>query len=145
MKVLLINPPYNIENYYGKLSKMGFIFPPVGLTYLAGFVREKGHEVRIYDFQVTEQNFSDFLKKFGPDFVGITCQTALFYNTLKLAKKIKKEFPQEALIFFHPPDLWLKQFLHLPRNHIRHSPPLNQTPVILPFPLIALSIPAPPE
>mgnify|MGYP001601832532 FL=1 len=60
MKILLINPPYNSENYYGKLSKMVFVFPPVGLTYLAGFVREKGHEVYIYDFQVEEKIFPDF-------------------------------------------------------------------------------------
>ncbi len=117
MKILLINPPYNVENYYGKLSKMAFIFPPVGLTYLAGFVREKGHEVSIYDFRVEERNFSDFLKKFRPDLIGITCQTALFYNTLKLAKEIKKEFPNVPIIvggahasyrphdFFESPDI----------------------------------------
>jgi len=94
MKALLINPPYNIENYYGKLSELAFVFPPVGLTYLAGFIREKGHQVYIYDFQIEEQNFQEFLKKFQPEFVGITCQTAVFYNTLKLAKEIKKEFPK---------------------------------------------------
>jgi len=117
MKILLINPPYNIENYYGKLSELAFIFPPVGLTYLAGFVREKGHQVYIYDFQVEEQNFQEFLKKVKPEFIGITCQTALFYNTLKLAKKIKKEFPNTPIAiggahasyrphdFFESPDI----------------------------------------
>lgn len=98
MKILLINPPYSIENYYGKLSKLAFIFPPVGLTYLAGFVREKGHKVYIYDFQVEEQGFWKFLKKFQPEIVGITCQTALFYNTLKLAREIKKEFPTIPIV-----------------------------------------------
>jgi len=117
MKILLINPPYDIENYYGNLSKMAFIFPPVGLTYLAGFVREKGHEVCIYDFQIEERNFSNFLKNFKPDIVGITCQTALFYNTLKLAKEIKQQFPKVPVLvggahasyrshdFFESPDI----------------------------------------
>ena len=117
MKILLINPPYNIENYYGKLSSLAFIFPPVGLTYLAGFIRKNGHQVYIYDFQVEEQNFYDFLKKFRPDLAGITCQTALFYNTLKLAKEIKKEFSEIPVIvggshasyrphdFFESPDI----------------------------------------
>ena len=117
MKILLINPPYNIENYYGKLSELAFIFPPVGLTYLAGFIREKNHQVYIYDFQVEEQNFEKFIKKFKPELVGITCQTALFYNTLKLAKRIKQEFPNVPIIvggvhgsyrphdFFESPDI----------------------------------------
>ena len=82
MKILLINPPYNIENYYGKLSELAFIFPPVGLTYLAAYVRKFNHNVTIYDFQVEERNFEKFIKEFKPDLVGITCQTALFYNTL---------------------------------------------------------------
>ena len=98
MKILLINPPYDIENYYGNLSEIAFIFPPVGLTYLAGFVRERGCRVYIYDFQVEKQDFYEFLKKFQPDLIGITCQTALFYNTLKLATRIKEIFPKVPVI-----------------------------------------------
>jgi len=98
MKVLLINPPYNIENYYGKLSDLAFIFPPVGLTYLASYLRKFDHKAAIYDFQVDERNFEDFLKNFKPDLIGITCQTALFYNTLDLAKKIKTIFSQVPII-----------------------------------------------
>ena len=98
MKVLLINPPYDIENYYGKLSELAFVFPPVGLTYLAAYLRQFEHQLAIYDFQVEERNFEHFIKEFKPDLVGITCQTALFYNTLNLAKQIKKFFPQLPII-----------------------------------------------
>lgn len=98
MKVLLINPPYNIENYYGKLSDLAFLFPPVSLTYLAAYVRQFDNQTAIYDFQVEEKNFEDFIQDFKPDLVGITCQTALFYNTLKLAKKIKEFFPEVPII-----------------------------------------------
>lgn len=98
MKVLLINPPYNIENYYGKLSKLAFIFPPVGLTYLASYCRQFNHQLDIYDFQVDKRNFKNFIKEFKPDLIGITCQTALFYNTLDLAKKIKKIFPKVPIV-----------------------------------------------
>lgn len=98
MKVLLINPPYNIENYYGKLSDLAFIFPPVGLTYLAAYLRQFGHQPIIYDFQVETKNFEEFIKEFNPDLIGITCQTALFYNTLELAKKIKSIFPHVPII-----------------------------------------------
>lgn len=98
MKILLINPPYNIENYYGKLSELAFIFPPVGLTYLASYLRKFDHKLDIYDFQVDDRDFEKFIKKFKPDLVGITCQTALFYNTLDLAKKIKEIFPRVPIL-----------------------------------------------
>lgn len=91
MKVLLINPPYNIEEYYGKLAKLAFAFPPVGLLYLASFIRSRGHQVKIYDFQVFEQDFEEFLLNFSPDIVGITCQTALVYTTLRLSALIKQK------------------------------------------------------
>jgi len=98
MKVLLINPPYDIENYYGKLSKLAFIFPPVGLTYLASYCRQFDYEFDIYDFQVDKRDFKKYLKNFKLDVIGITCQTALFYNTLDLAKKIKKILPKVPII-----------------------------------------------
>lgn len=98
MKILLINPPYSIENYYGKLSDLAFIFPPVGLTYLAAYARQFGHQLAIYDFQVEQRDFDDFIKEFNPDLVGITCQTALFYNTLNLADKIRQTFPKVPIM-----------------------------------------------
>jgi len=98
MKILFINPPYDIENYYGKLSKIAFVFPPMGLMCLASYVREHRHQVYIYDFQTEDQDFFEFIKNFQPDLVGISCQTALFYNTIKLSKKIKQEFSKVPII-----------------------------------------------
>lgn len=89
MKVLLINPPYDIEEYYGKLAKIAFAFPHIGLLYLASFIRSQNHQVKIYDFQVFEEDFEKFFRDFSPDMAGITCQTALVYSTLQLAKLIK--------------------------------------------------------
>lgn len=98
MRILLINPPYSIENYYGKLSDLAFIFPPVGLTYLAAYARQFGHQAAIYDFQVERRNFDGFIKDFNPELVGITCQTALFYNTLNLADRIKQITPKVPIV-----------------------------------------------
>lgn len=116
MKVLLINPPYEIEKYYGKLSKLAFSFPPVGLTYLASCVREKEHSVYIYDFQVESQNFLDFIKYYQPDIIGITCQTATFYSTIKLTKDIKIDFPKTPIVVggahpsYRPRDFFEKNY-----------------------------------
>jgi radical SAM superfamily enzyme YgiQ (UPF0313 family) len=99
MKILLINPPYDSENYYGKsMSEMAFVFPPVGLTYLAGYLRQFGHQIYIYDYQIEERKFEQFLNEFQPELIGITCQTALFSNTVILAKRIKELMPAIPLI-----------------------------------------------
>lgn len=99
-KILLINPPYDINRYMGGLGKVGWIFPPIGLLYIASFVREKGPypRVKIYDFQVERTDFSQTLKAFDPDIVGITCQSALVYSTLKVAKDIKGFNPDIRII-----------------------------------------------
>ncbi len=90
MRVLLVNPPYHIEQYYGRISKLGFSFPPIGILYLAAYIRQFGHEVKSYDFQANEENFFDLLQNYKPEVIGITCQTALVYSTVHLAEQIKE-------------------------------------------------------
>lgn len=90
MKVLLVNPPYHIEKYYGRIAKLGFSFPPIGVLYLAAYLRQFGYEVKAYDFQANEENFFDVLQSFKPKVIGITCHTALVYSTILLAKQIKE-------------------------------------------------------
>ena len=87
-KILLVNPPYTIKEYMGKLGEISVTFPPVALLYLASFMRRRNYDVKIFDFQV-ESNFVEVFRKFIPDYVGITCSTALVYTTLELAKIIK--------------------------------------------------------
>lgn len=90
MKLLLVNPPYQIEKYYGRVAKLGFNFPPMAILCLAAYIRDKGHEVKAYDFQANEEDFFSLLNDFKPDVVGITCHTALVYSTIGLSKKIKQ-------------------------------------------------------
>ena len=63
MKILLVNPPYDIKRYMGGLAKVGWVFPPIGLLYIAAYLRkhQPSWEVRIYDSQVAEQDFCDCL------------------------------------------------------------------------------------
>jgi radical SAM superfamily enzyme YgiQ (UPF0313 family) len=98
LKVLLINPPYDVQRYMGKLSKIAFVFQPIGLTYIASFLREQGVETGIYDSQVEEESISERVRAFNPDIIGITCVTALVYSTIEVAKRIKAEFPGKVII-----------------------------------------------
>jgi len=104
MRVLLINPPYDVERYMGKLSKMAFVFQPIGLTYIAAYLREKSIEVKIYDAQVDHRNIKDVVKEFNPHIIGITCVTALVYSAIEVAKLIKEHFSDKIIVVggIHP-------------------------------------------
>ena len=47
MKVLLVNPDYEIERYMGRhFGRMGWVMPPMGLLYLAAELEAQGHRGR---------------------------------------------------------------------------------------------------
>ena len=77
---------------------MAFVFPPLGLIYIAGYLREKGVAVSIYDYQVHDEPIESVINNFKPDIFGITCQTSLVYSTIELSKKLKKKFPEKKII-----------------------------------------------
>ena len=98
MKVILINPPYDVGGYMGKLSKMAFVFPPIGLTYIASYLRDRGVDVAIFDCQVHDKAIESVVDDFHPDIIGITCQTSLVYSTIELSRKLKRVFPETKII-----------------------------------------------
>jgi len=51
MDVVLIDPPTSHEQIYGDwdLSKVDTYCPPLGLLYIASFVRSRGHKVHVRD------------------------------------------------------------------------------------------------
>jgi anaerobic magnesium-protoporphyrin IX monomethyl ester cyclase len=104
MKVLLINPPYDIQRYMGKLSKIAFVFQPIGLTYIASYLRNKKIDVKIFDAQIEKASIQEVVKDFNPDIIGITCTTFLVPITIEVAKLLKDEFPDTLIIVggIHP-------------------------------------------
>jgi anaerobic magnesium-protoporphyrin IX monomethyl ester cyclase len=81
MRVLL-GYPFRKNMYY----KVGFILPPLGLGYLASFLKLKGHEVDIIDFNISQNRID--LNEY--DVVGISCDTARYLSALELAKQVRK-------------------------------------------------------
>ncbi|MCP4613444.1 MAG: B12-binding domain-containing radical SAM protein [Planctomycetes bacterium] len=104
MKVLLINPSYDIKRYMGKLSKIAFVFQPIGLTYIAAYLRSKEIEANIHDSQIETKPIQEVVREYDPDIIGITCVTFLVYSTIELSKLLKTEFPDKIIIVggIHP-------------------------------------------
>lgn len=80
MKVLLAYP-FRQDAYH----KLGFILPPMGISYVASALRGNGHEVAIKDFNINRDE-ADF-KKY--DVVGISVDTSRYKSSIKLASEAK--------------------------------------------------------
>jgi anaerobic magnesium-protoporphyrin IX monomethyl ester cyclase len=80
MKVLLAYP-FRQDAYH----KLGFILPPMGISYIASALRDNGYEVAVKDFNINTEKV-DF-KKY--DVVGISVDTSRYKSSIKLASEAK--------------------------------------------------------
>ncbi len=104
MKVSLVYPPYGaIKNEPGiKAVKENYgVFPSLSLLYVAGCLEQHGVEVQFID--VNAENLSveetvQRLQEFGPDYVGYTITTYLFYQTLSWVKALKEQVDVPVIV-----------------------------------------------
>jgi len=90
MNVLLIHPP----DYLSKSGELGQkqIGIPVGLAYIASYIRERGIKVSVYDANIVSFRhsiFRDFIKDKMPDIVGISATTIQIMDAGYIADLIK--------------------------------------------------------
>ncbi len=83
MNILLVNPPY-----VGGYKKLTIDLPQMGLAYLAGALRSKGHNVQIADLNLGKKELPARFKDF--DLVGITSDTPRNPLALNIAQKAKQ-------------------------------------------------------
>jgi len=110
MRILLINPP-NLDPISSVLpsaleEERGHN-PPLGLLYIAGYLKEKGrnYDVRIIDGPTENLNYSQLKKKikeFNPDIVGMTTMSFTIIDALEAAKTAKTVNSRIRVIFGGP-------------------------------------------
>jgi radical SAM superfamily enzyme YgiQ (UPF0313 family) len=87
-KVLLLAPPY--LDIYGELSRAAGRYFPLGLAYIASYLRKYGgHTVSMYEPEAQGLGLSDIreiIREKDPDIIGLTCSTPNFIRALELAK-----------------------------------------------------------
>ncbi len=89
MRVLLAVPP--TPSILKRILGTGA--PPLGIGYLAAYIREAGHDVILIDgFEenLSKQDLINRIKRFSPDVVGISTLTANLYRGYEMAKVIKE-------------------------------------------------------
>jgi len=104
MKLLLVNPPHDLERYMGKVSRLKITWAPVGALYLAAYAESLGHEVRVFDYQIERDPFEDALRAFRPDVVGVSCVTSTVYSALDTLRRVKATMPDVPTVIggVHP-------------------------------------------
>lgn len=100
VSVVLISPPDERLIKYTKEEKL-LIDPPLGLAYLAAYLREKGITVEILDANAQEfskEEVVKWVKSQNPRIVGFTVFTHMVTVVADITGKIKKELPSLKII-----------------------------------------------
>lgn len=102
MDILLISPPLSPKERYARnVGDTGGHLPPLGVTTLAAFLREKGYSVGLIDalaLNFSEENILDYIAMHNPKTIGLTALTPIFHRAVSLAEKIQSRFPKKLII-----------------------------------------------
>ncbi|MGB9609258.1 MAG: B12-binding domain-containing radical SAM protein, partial [Minisyncoccia bacterium] len=142
MRILLIDPPfYRFIGYYNR-------YFPLGLAYLAAILRDKGHQVLIYDadcnqeatkmeYSLLEESYPEYIaginnpnhklwqeareviENFKPDLVGITMMTTKVASAFRLAE-ICKDYNKNLPVVVGGPHPTL-----MPDEVLKNSPAID--------------------
>jgi anaerobic magnesium-protoporphyrin IX monomethyl ester cyclase len=122
MKILLINPP-DLNTLVGNNpeiieSERGYN-PPLGLLYLASYIKEfTQHDVKVLDTQVEELNFDQIkqeIQDYNPDVVGMTTMSFTISDCLTVAELAKEVNKEIKVVFGGPhPHIFPKETINLP-------------------------------
>ncbi len=87
INVVLIHPPFS----GGDVRKLDICVPPIGLAYIAAFLREHGHRVTIIDADVERLNNEQITQRAQKaDLAAITTTAPIYSSALSLANRIKQ-------------------------------------------------------
>lgn len=100
MKILMLNPPfmdkYSKSSRSPAVTKSGTIYFPLWLSYAAGVLDKKGHELKILDAPakcLTKNETLKRIKAFHPHLVVIDTSTPSINSDLDFTKRIKEVLP----------------------------------------------------
>ncbi len=102
MKVLLINPPDNLEYFLGEGKNFVAVFEPLGLLYIAAVCKQRGHDVCVIDAfaeKLSSQEIKNEIATIQPDVIGFTSFVSNGHIIYELGRWIKSEYPNIKVIF----------------------------------------------
>ncbi len=105
-KVYLLYPPISKEERYSsEIGSAGGTQIPLGIYYVAAYLRENGFEIMLSDAEAENLQVEDILKQihdFNPRYVGISSTTVAFHRALETANGVKDLYPDKIIILGGP-------------------------------------------
>ncbi len=86
MNILLIEAPYD----YGRMESMTKPHFPLGLGYVAAYLRQAGHQVRLL-IKLTPEELTQHLQDFQPHLVGVSCMTPTYPQAVAICRAVKEQ------------------------------------------------------
>jgi radical SAM superfamily enzyme YgiQ (UPF0313 family) len=106
MRVLLIYPPISKrERYSSAIGSAGGNQIPLGIYYLAAYLRRQGHAVKAIDGEVNGLTTDDIvarINRFQPELIGISSTTVAFHRAVEIAAAIKRGQPTLPIVIGGP-------------------------------------------
>ena len=103
-RILLVKPSGR------KGLSFSFDLIPIGLEYIAAYLKDAVDQVHIVDMELDNRKFQDIINFYNPDLIGITLSATEHNQGLRLAKIAKKNNLPTVVGGYHPtsvPDLML--------------------------------------
>ena len=103
-RILLVKPSGR------KGLSFSFDLIPIGLEYIAAYLKDAVDQVHIVDMELDNRKFQDIINFYNPDLIGITLSATEHNQGLRLAKIAKKNNLTTVVGGYHPtsvPDLML--------------------------------------
>ena len=103
-RILLVKPSGR------KGLSFSFDLIPIGLEYIAAYLKDAVDQVHIVDIELENRKFQDIINYYNPDLIGITLSATEHNQGLHLAKIAKKNNIPTVVGGYHPtsvPDLML--------------------------------------
>src|SRR4030042_2133885 len=106
MRVLLIYPPITWqERYSSEIVHAGGRQIPLGVYYLASYLRERRHEVQVVDAEASgwsNERIISLAASYMPQVVGISSTTVAFHRALGVAAAVKAALPGVVTVIGGP-------------------------------------------
>jgi radical SAM superfamily enzyme YgiQ (UPF0313 family) len=103
MKIVFINPATSHEQIYGDwdLSAVDTYCPPLGLLYLASYVRRLGHAPLIFDHERMTTTTAQLVGKIlgeQPGLIAITAKTINIFSAARIARELKESGAKAPIV-----------------------------------------------
>ncbi len=105
-KIYLLYPPISkMERYSSEIGSAGGEQIPLGIFYLASYLRKFDFQVKVTDAEALKLASAEIVSEiadFAPKYVGISSTTVAFHRAIEIAEDIRKTNPEIIIILGGP-------------------------------------------